>query len=665
MKKIIKILLWIVGVVLALLLIVTLVAGPVAKGYVNNHGDDLVGRKVHVDKVRLNLFTGHVAVHGFNLYEENEKDVFACFDTLDVSASLLRMLGHTVKLKHITLAGLNVRVQQDGERFNFSSLLEHFASDEPDEPDTTPSPWMMRFYNIRISHAQLHYYNPAQGKQWHVPDVNLRVPGFVLGGDEASEGGLNLGFADGGHLNIDANYNASTSDFDLVATLKDFALKNIEPLTTEMVRLDHMGGTVEAQLLARGNVSEVMKSRVGGTVALHDIDLVNDGQSVAALNALEVAIKNIDLERNRFDITSIRLDGLTARYDQWKDHSTIDDLLVKAEKTDPSNPSDTTAEDTVSKPAAKPLALTVGTLAVTNCNLTYANHTLPDEFVFPVTNLNIEATDLTTAGENNARLRAGLPGGGHLIVAWKGNIDNWKQLQQLFLSVKGLDMKQLSPWTVAYTGQPIEDGIFGLTTRLAINNSQLDNQNKIDIYKAQVGDRRKDVDPEMKLPLKTALYILKDKDDKILIDLPVKGDIDNPEFSYMKVVWKTLGNLLVKVATSPARALGNALGMSSDDLEFIAVDPHQHGLTSEQYHTLSALATIAKSDTLMVISLVQHMPTPANDTVARSYEMRNEAVRRYLTEQGVPAGQFHVSTADTLASDQRTGYSVTSEMKID
>ena len=307
----------------------------------------------------------------------------------------------------------------------------------------------------------------------------------------------------------------------------------------------------------------------------------------------------------------------------------------------------------------------MGQLAITDCALTYDDHTLPDDFHFPITKLGIEATNVTLAGGNNAKLHATLPGGGHLMVIWNGDLDNWKRHQDLLLSVKGLDMKQLSPWAVAYTGQPIEDGVFGLTTRLKINNSILDNQNKIDIFKAKVGSRRKDVEPEMKIPLKTALYILKDKDDKILIDMPIQGDVDSPEFNYMKLVWKTLGNLLVKVATSPARALGNAMGLGKDNLEFIAMAPNQHGLTSEQYHILSELATIAKSDSLLMLTLVQRMPEAATDSVAQGYEFRNEIIRRYLAEQGVRPMQVSVSTGEPTAEGEQTGYAITSEMKLE
>ena len=313
------------------------------------------------------------------------------------------------------------------------------------------------------------------------------------------------------------------------------------------------------------------------------------------------------------------------------------------------------------------MQLHVGRLLVENCALTYANHTLPEEFRFPVTNLVIKADDLSTRGANNASLRATLPGGGLLAVRWQGNISEWKQHQDLFLTIKGLDMKQLSPWALAYIGQPIEDGVFSLTSRNSINNSNLNGKNTLDIYKVEVGKRRKEVDAKLKLPVKAALYILKDKDDKILIDMPVKGNVDNPEFNYMKVVWKTLGNLVVKVATSPARALGNALGLNGDDLAFIAIDPTQHGLTSEQYHTLGQLATVAQSDSLIVLTLERRMPEPANDTVARHYDLLNLQILRYLEEQGVPEGQVRIINGDAPdpAAGEKSGYAVGSEIKID
>ena len=88
-------------------------------------------------------------------------------------------------------------------------------------------------------------------------------------------------------------------------------------------------------------------------------------------------------------------------------------------------------------------------------------------------------------------------------------------------------------------------------------------------------------------------------------------------------------------------------------------------MTSEQYHTLGQLATIAQSDSLIILTLERQMPEPANDTVARGYEFRNDIVRRYLIEQGVNERQISVTTGEPVTDGEKTGYTITSEIKIE
>ncbi len=664
-KKGLKITAWVFGSLLLLIVIATLLVSPIAKSYINSHGEELVGRKIQVEDVTINVYSGHVALLGLKLFEDNGADVFASFDTLDVDASLFKLLNSTVQLNHVTLAGLNVHMLKEGDTFNFQSLIDHFASDEPDT-DTTPSDWVIKIYNIRLSHAQMRFDDLADNKHWNLPDINLLVPGFILGGDEASNGGLHIAFADGGDLNIEADYNEQNGSYNLAANLSNFKLKNLEEPAADFIHFNKLAGSVDIHLKASGDIGEIAKSHISGNLALNNLDLQNNGSHVAELKKLAVAINSINLNDNHFDIQSLTLDGFNATYEQWSDYSNIDQLIKSSGSSSPKADSSETPKDTT-KPVVheNSLAITLHQLSVTNSSLSYVDHTLPDPFTFPVTNLNIEATNLTFSGSNNANLHATLPGGGHLMVKWQGDIDHWKQHQDLFISVKGLDMKQLSPWCVYFTGNPIEDGTFSFTSRNTINNSNINGKNKLDIYKVRVASRRDDVEPQQKLPLKTALYLLKDKDDKILFDVPITGNIDNPEFSYMKLVWKTLGNLLVKVATSPLRALGGALGFGSDNLEFIDIDPSQRGLTSEQYHILSDLATVVKSDSLVFLTLELRMPAPADDSASHRYKFRNGIVSRYLIEQGVGQQQFKIFTGEPVKEGEKTGYAITSEMKLE
>ena len=66
-------------------------------------------------------------------------------------------------------------------------------------------------------------------------------------------------------------------------------------------------------------------------------------------------------------------------------------------------------------------------------------------------------------------------------------------------------------------------------------------------------------------PLGLVVALLEDSDGVIDIDLPIEGDVNNPDFKYGKVVWQVIGNLLTKAVTSPFRLLGAMMGLESSD----------------------------------------------------------------------------------------------------
>jgi hypothetical protein len=91
------------------------------------------------------------------------------------------------------------------------------------------------------------------------------------------------------------------------------------------------------------------------------------------------------------------------------------------------------------------------------------------------------------------------------------------------------------------------------------------------------------------LPIPLALALLKDRKGQIDIDLPVRGNLDDPDFSYGGIIWKALVNLIVKVATSPFSIVGGLVGGNSDDLQFVAFPAGDKELSSAEQEKLAAL----------------------------------------------------------------------------
>lgn len=605
MKKWLKILIIVLSSIVVLLALVLMLVSPIAKCYVNNHGKELIGRELHVDKLKVNALAGRIRIYDFTVYEEDGTTNFFQFDTLDVSVKLRKLLGNELYVRHIILTSPKVRILQNGDKFNLSSIIDHFASDEPKEEDTTSSNWSLGFYNIRLSDGEVYYADQKLSSDWDLKNLNIKIPGVYFDGSENTDAGIALQLADGGLLRTEASINMDNNDFNIDLQLEKFAISNVKAYLADIINVGKMNGLLDASLKAKGNLSDIMKMVVSGNVALGDVDIRDkkDGQ-VLALSSLTVDVNGINLDKNMYDFKTIAIKGLTSHYDRYKDGSNFSRLFVTGNESvaDTQNTAQTANADNAA-PESKPMNLKVGHFSLTDAKFTYNDYTLPDPFSFPVTKLNISADNVSTSGDNNARLFAQLPHGGMAMLKWHGNIDNWKQSQYLALGIKNLQLKDLSPYAVAYLGCPFTDGTFSFTSENSIHYSQLDGRNKIDLFNPEVGDKRSDVEPEVKVPLKAALYILKDKDDRVEFDVPVSGNIDSPEFSYMKIVWKTLGNLLVKVATSPFRAVGKALGMSGD-LDFIAYNPLQTSFTSEQYNTLNKIAEVIQYDTSIMVTLV-------------------------------------------------------------
>jgi len=115
-------------------------------------------------------------------------------------------------------------------------------------------------------------------------------------------------------------------------------------------------------------------------------------------------------------------------------------------------------------------------------------------------------------------------------------------------------------------------GTIDLDLVYKIDHSELLGENKVVLHKLKLGEQVESPGA-MKLPLDLAIAILTDADGRIDIALPVRGNVDNPQFNYGHVIWEALVTVIKRVATAPFRALGALFGGGGEKLEAIAFEP--------------------------------------------------------------------------------------------
>ena len=203
-------------------------------------------------------------------------------------------------------------------------------------------------------------------------------------------------------------------------------------------------------------------------------------------------------------------------------------------------------------------------------------------------------------GVNSVHLKALLNQVGKLNAVWKGNVTSLDN-HNLTLMLNNLKLSDFSPYSVQMFGYPLENGTLSFNSQNIITNRNLKGINKLEIAEPKAGDKLKDYEPEIKhVPLKLGLYLLTDKDNKLAVDLPVAGSLDDPEFSYKRAILKVLGGLIVKVCTAPFRLLS-----SDDEVQYLEYDMLHFDFTALEYSQIDELAATLLEKPELTVRLEQ------------------------------------------------------------
>jgi len=593
MKKWIKIPLIVVGSILLLLLLVNVLAGPIAKRYVEKHSVELCHRVATVSRIRVNIFNGTVNIDTLNVQEEDNKSSFMSFDHLKVNMSLAKLPGKTVRLTAIELDGLEARVIQNGSRFNFSDILDMYSKDKEEEEDTTSS-WLIDLRNIKITNSNIVYEDAAVGSHFGLRNIALDVPRLYFSGGD-SDIGLDLHFEEGGQLALRMLYDMEKGDYNLDVKMSKFRINAIEPYLVQSFNIGQLTGLLSGNLSVKGSLEHIMDIVASGNLSLNDFSVGNAEKApLASFKSLNLKIRKVDLKNNDYQIDDISLKDLAFNYEIFKDGNTLSRLAK------PSEPATKGEEDTTT---SVPLKYLVKQFSITNAKVQYTDHNLqPSEFTYPVSHINLMVKNLANDKLSDVSLIAMLGTTGLMKCTGKVNPMDLRTAS-LSVSLDDLTLKEFTPYSLHYLAYSITDGLLSFKSDDVINDNRLDSRNSLDIYKPTFGKKVKTIKPAAaNLPMKAAMYLITDRKGHVKMDLPVKGNISSPEFSFKKIIWKTIANLMVKVVASPVDHIAKMVGENTFKPMDMPAEEHTV-LSVEHCHQLNDIALVMKERPAILLKL--------------------------------------------------------------
>ena len=175
LKKTLRILLWCVVSIIAILLLLTvLIQVPSVQNFAKDKAvtylQNKIKTKVSIDRIAIH-FPKEIILEGFYFGDQN-KDTLLSGQRLEADIVLFKLLDSELEINSISLQNVNANVSRnkDGD-YNFDYIIKAFESKKPEDPNSKP-------FKISVENVNLENVNLNFKDDYSRNDIRLKVANF-------------------------------------------------------------------------------------------------------------------------------------------------------------------------------------------------------------------------------------------------------------------------------------------------------------------------------------------------------------------------------------------------------------------------------------------------------------------------------------------------------
>lgn len=223
-------------------------------------------------------------------------------------------------------------------------------------------------------------------------------------------------------------------------------------------------------------------------------------------------------------------------------------------------------------------------------DLDFVDETLAIPFGTTVEALTADVDDISLDGGAPVpiHLEGRVPPNGTALIDATLSLPDPLERTRVDLTFERIAMPPLTPYVGTFAGRRVAGGRLDLDLDYRIDAHQLSAENRIVAQGLRLGPRM-DSPSAMDLPLDLALALLRDSNDEILIDVPLSGNLDDPEFGISRVVMRAFGNIVTGLATAPFKLLTSLLPTGGPEIAEAEFDLGDAAIPEDQLDRFAAL----------------------------------------------------------------------------
>lgn len=568
---------------------------------------------------------------------------------LQFNDTSLDLAQRSVRVGNVRSRGLEAWFSRDANgQLNWQAVLP--AQDDTAQAANTPTDpnaaWRIRLPDVQLRDYQLHLTDkqPQTPVNLQLSSLDVDMTGFDSGDNSAFDLQIDTRVAEEGRLSAQGQARLDPPSMEMQVSAENIDLELAQAYIDPLVRMEIREGTLDTTADVQIDSIEPFSLRVNGNAGIFALHVVDTVESRDLLKWERLQLNGIAYSNEGISVERAQLLKPYARLIINQDLSTnVGNLII-------GQPADDREDN------KKTLGVRIGAVDIQQGSINFADFSLQPNVALTVEELTGQIGTLDNQSATPAELSLAGQVDRYAPVRIEGSLTPFDPLNSLDVeaSFKDIELTTLSPYARKFAGYRIRKGRLDLKLHYQIDDGVLEADNQVLLRDLQLGEQVESPSA-VDVPVRLAVALLKDGQGNINITLPVQGDLSNPDFDIMPVIWQSFGNLLSRAATAPFRFIANLIGDEEDDLSQVIFTAGEADLDSQARQRLDNLARALKDRPALRLE-VEGMSSPAADgPLVAQQRLERELSRRWqkVLEQG-----------QTPASDAEPGIPAEKETEL-
>lgn len=561
-----KILFWLsTSIVLFVVLIIAFIS-PLTKYLIEKYDMKFLGREITLSRAYVNPFTGYIHLSALKIHEYQSDSLALACKGLSCNFEVWKLLGKTYEISSFTLDEPIVKVIQSKKAFSFDDIVQRFASKdtvpEP-EPEEPKEPAHFNMLNLKIKNGTFYYIESSIPVNYNIREVDIECEGVRWDSDTLrTTYSFVSGVGKGGSMQGRFDMNLKTLNYRLEDKVDKFDLSVLEQYVKDIANYGRLRATLDANIVAVGNFKTADNLNASGPLAVNDFHLGKDvNNDFVSFKSLSLGIVHLNPGGKVYLFDSISLVRPFFMYERY-DHLDNLQYMFGAKGGKVSESAGNTQKVNILFQIGgyiQELARNffrsdykVKRLAIYNADVRYKDYALTEKFEVDVTPLTVVA-DSIERGERwvNLSLRTGLKPYGNLSFDLSINPRDSSDFNFGYRLWR-VPMAMFNPYLNTFTSFPLDRGILEFKGNTVVKNGIVNSNNNLLIIDPRVNNRQKRNGNKW-LPLRAFMFLVRERGNVIDYEVPITGDLKNPDFKFKDIIFDVLTNIFVKPVTVPYR----------------------------------------------------------------------------------------------------------------